>query len=91
MISDGINGRLARALDVGAFARVIEQLWADSGERRRLGIQGEGHVRETFGWTPVARSHVEVLERVRTRLASVQRSRPAFSGWTVPSRSGGGA
>ncbi len=91
VISDGINGRLVPAQDATAFAHTIEQLWADADERRRLGIQGESHVRETFGWAPVARSHVEVLERARARPAPVQRSRPAFSGWTVPSRSGGGA
>ncbi len=80
VIADGVNGRLAPPLDAAAFVKTIEQLWTDVGERRRLGIQGENHARETFGWAPVARSHVEVLERARGRRASGQRSRPAFSG-----------
>ena len=91
VVSDGVNGRLVPALDAPAFVQAIERLGADRAERRRLGIDGERFVRETFGWAPVAEQHLEALGRARVRLASAQRSRPAFSGWTVPSRSGGGA
>ena len=91
VVADGVNGRLVPALDAAAFAQAIERLAADAPERRRLGTLGERFVRETFGWAPVAEQHVEAARRARTRLASAQRSRPAFGGWTVPSRSGGGA
>ena len=91
VIDEGLNGRLVPALDGAAFAQAIGELWADAAERRRLGASGDSHAHKTFGWEPVAGRHVEVLERARARRAPVQRSRPAFSGWTVPSRSGGGA
>lgn len=91
VVAEGVNGRLVPALDAAAFACAIEGLSADPAERKRLGLGGERHAREGFGWAPVAEQHIEALKRARARVAAAQRSRLAFSGWTVPSKSGGGA
>jgi phosphatidylinositol alpha-1,6-mannosyltransferase len=89
VVSDGVNGRLAKALDAGAFVQTIDQLRSDPAERRRLGLHGEAFARETFSWAPVAQQHVEALERARTRVASTRRAQPAFGGWTVASKGHG--
>jgi phosphatidylinositol alpha-1,6-mannosyltransferase len=68
VVEDGVNGRLAKALDADAFVQAIEALRSDPAERRRLGIEGERYARETFGWGPVAQQHLEALERARARL-----------------------
>jgi phosphatidylinositol alpha-1,6-mannosyltransferase len=65
VVTEGVNGRLAPALDADAFARVIGELQRDRAGRAALGLGGEAHVRRKFGWAPVAERHVEILRACR--------------------------
>src|SRR5690606_13096355 len=57
-IEDGVSGRLVRAGDAEAFRRAVERLFADPGERARVGDGGRRRVRESFGVERMASAHL---------------------------------
>jgi phosphatidylinositol alpha-1,6-mannosyltransferase len=77
VVTDGVNGRLARAGDPGAWAGAISAL-RDDGVRRGLGARAEAHARERFGWAAVADQHTRVLRAARrSALHALARGAPA--------------
>jgi phosphatidylinositol alpha-1,6-mannosyltransferase len=77
VVTDGVNGRLARAGDAVAFANVILELRND-GVRRALGVSAEAHARERFGWAAVAEQHARLLKAARrSAVHALARGAPA--------------
>ncbi len=67
VICEGVNGRLARPEDAGAFTRAILGLRRDPAERQRLAKSAEDHARERYGWNGVAERQMGVLTTARRR------------------------
>ena len=78
VVTDGVNGRLARAGEADAFAHIIMDLRRDAGARRALGASAEAHARERFGWAGVAAQHAAVLRAARRSAAPVRGRAAAF-------------
>ena len=76
VVTDGVNGRLARAGDAADFARIILALKREVPLRHSLGRRAENHARERFGWAAVAEQHTAVLRAALTANPSTgQRAR----------------
>ena len=61
-VRDGEMGRLVAPSDPAALAHAIAELAVDPSSRRRMGEQGQRHVREHFGWQAVADKTVALYE-----------------------------
>ncbi len=64
-IEDGVSGRLVPPGDVGAWARVLEQLLAEPASRARLAAAGRRRVQASFGVQQMALSHLALYRRLR--------------------------
>ena len=65
VVTENVNGRLAKAGDAESFVRIILDLRRNEDARRALGARAESHARERFGWAAVAEQHATVLRAAR--------------------------
>ncbi|HEX6992821.1 MAG TPA: glycosyltransferase family 4 protein [Gammaproteobacteria bacterium] len=64
VIEDGVSGLLVPAGDAEALQRAVERLFADPGERARLGDGGRRRVRDAFGVERMASAHLALYRRL---------------------------
>jgi glycosyltransferase involved in cell wall biosynthesis len=63
LIEDGRSGRLVRVHDREQVARIVEELCADAGARRRLGL-GARQAVERLAWPAMVEATLSVFDRV---------------------------
>lgn len=63
-VEDGVSGRLVPAGDAGALSRAVERLFAEAGERERLGEGGRRRVREAFDVERMVGAHLALYLRL---------------------------
>ena len=76
MVEDRVTGRLVRAEDPVALARVLEELADDPDERRALGARAAAWVREHRTWQRVADGYRPAYAYARDAFARRTQERP---------------
>jgi glycosyltransferase involved in cell wall biosynthesis len=69
VVSDGVDGLLARPASVADLQRKLEMLLADASLRSHMGQQGRLKVEEKYTWSKIGeqleRAYEEVLSKAR--------------------------
>lgn len=82
-VDDRRTGLLVPPRDPRAFAAAARRLLDSPSLRARMGAEGSARVRHRFTWQQVARSTLEVYQKVRTQQGAVGAMVPGHE-WAVP-------
>ena len=66
IIDDGINGYLVQPGDATTLARRLNDMLADPGRRRQMGLRGQQKIKEQFCFSDRAREYEHLLEGLTT-------------------------